>query len=73
MSQIEKQASCRHSGALPVLDFPPFFSLTVLSSKAPPNKLGGIFQMCCLITFAHSSPQQAEEHPAQFLFFMKEL
>jgi hypothetical protein len=44
MSQIEKQASCRHSGALPVLDFPPFFSLTVLSSKAPLSKLRSILR-----------------------------
>ena len=36
-------------------------------SEAPPSKLGGIFQMCCLISFAHSSPQQAEGYPALFL------
>ena len=38
-----------------------------LEGEAPPSKLGGIFQMYCLITFAHSSPQQAEGYPALFL------
>jgi len=36
-------------------------------SEAPPSKLVGIIQMYCLITFAHSSPQQAERYPALFL------
>jgi hypothetical protein len=31
-----------------------------ISSETPPSKLGGIFQMYYLITFAHSSPQQAD-------------
>jgi hypothetical protein len=32
----------------------------LLDSETPPSKLGGIFQMYYLITFAHSSPQQAD-------------
>jgi len=42
-------------------------SLNFYLSETPPSKLGGIFQMYCLISFAHSSPQQAEGYPALFL------
>ena len=32
----------------------------IFPGETPPSKLGGIFQMYYLITFAHSSPQQAD-------------
>ena len=42
-------------------------SVTYMLVKLPPQQAGGIFKMFCLITFANSSPQQAEGYPALFL------